>query len=133
MNTPEIKYQKYNIYFAKLLNLIMDLNEGQQRSLLKEVEEKYVQEKRGHVRKACRVPVRYINKDRIYSSFIINLSRDGCFIETEYPLFEGDEILMDVGFDSQNKAFRIKGVVAHVNRMGVGIKYKEMIMINSKD
>jgi Tfp pilus assembly protein PilZ len=61
------------------------------------------------------------------------LSQDGCFIETKDPLFKGDEILMDVGFDSKNKAFRIKGVVAHVNRMGVGIKYKEMIMINGKD
>jgi Tfp pilus assembly protein PilZ len=133
MSTPEIKYQKYNIYFAKLLNLIIELNEEQQRSLLKEVEEKYLKEKRNHIRKTCRVPVRYINKDRIWSSFIINLSQDGCFIETKDPLFKGDEILMDVGFDSKNKAFRIKGVVAHVNRMGVGIKYKEMIMINGKD
>jgi Tfp pilus assembly protein PilZ len=133
MSTPELKYQKYNIYFAKLLNLIIDLDEEQQRSLLQEVEEKYLKEKRGNNRKACRVPVRYINKDRICSSFMTNLSRDGCFIETEDPLLVGDEILMDVGFDSQNKAFRIKGVVAHVNRMGVGIKYKEMIMIKSKD
>ena len=133
MSTPEIKYQKYNIYFAKLLNLIIDLNEGQQRSLLKEVEEKYLKEKRGHVRKACRFPVRYINKDRVCSSFLINLSRDGCFIETEDPLFVGEEILMDIGLDNHNKAIRIKGIVTHVNRLGVGVKYKEIITINSGD
>jgi Tfp pilus assembly protein PilZ len=133
MSIPEIKYQKYNIYFAKLLNLIIDLDEEQQRTLLQEIEEKYVKEKRGHIRKACRVPVRYVNKDRIYSSFIVNLSQDGCFIETEDPLLEGDEILMDIGLDSHNKVFRIKGIVAHVNRLGVGIKYQEIITINSED
>ena len=133
MSIPEIKYQKYNIYFAKLLNLIIDLTEEQQRSLLQEVEEKYVKEKRGHTRKACRVPVRFANKDRIYSSFIVNLSQDGCFIETKDPLLVGDEILMDIGLDSHNKVFRIKGIVAHVNRLGVGIKYKEIITINSED
>jgi hypothetical protein len=40
---------------------------------------------------------------------------------------------MNVEFDSKNKAFRIKGVVAHVNRRGVGVKYKEMAAISSKD
>ena len=133
MNIPEIKYQKYNIFLAKLLNLIIDLNEDQQRSLLRDVEEKYLKEKRGYVRKACRVPVRYINKERICTSFIINLSHEGCFIETKGPLFVGEELLMDIGLDSSGKTIRIKGVVAHINRLGVGVKYKEIITINSGD
>ena len=132
MNTPEIKYQKYNIVLAKLFNLIIDLNEEQQGLLLKEVEEKFLKEKRGYVRKVCRVPVRYINYDRIFNGFVINFSHDGCFIETDDPLFVGEEILMDIGLDSYNKAIRIKGIVAHVNRLGIGIKYKEIISINSE-
>ena len=133
MNRPEIKYQKYNIYLAKLLNRIVDLTEEQQRLLLKEVDEKLLKEKRDTVRKVCKLPARYINNDRICSSLIINLSQDGCFIETEDPVFVGKEILMDIGLDSYHKAIRIKGIVAHVNRLGIGIKYKEIMTINSED
>ena len=83
MNTPEIKNQKYNIVLAKLFNLVVDLNEEEQLLVLKEVEEKFLKEKRGHVRKVSYVPVRYTNYDRIFSGLIINFSQDGCFIETD--------------------------------------------------
>jgi Tfp pilus assembly protein PilZ len=132
MNIPEIKYQKYNIVLAQLLNLIIDLNEEQQSLLLKEVEEKFLEEKRGYIRRARSIPVRYINKDRIFTGFIINFSQGGCFIKADDPLFVGEEILMDIGLDCYNKAIRIKGIVAHVNRLGVGIKYKEIITIDSE-
>ena len=133
MNIPEIRYQKYNIVLAKLLNLIIDLDEKQQWRLLKEVEEKFLKEKRGYIRKACRVPVRYINYDRIFNGFVINFSHDGCFIETDEPLFVGEEILMDIALDSYNKAIRIKGIVAHINSLGIGIKYKEIGTTKSED
>jgi hypothetical protein len=132
MTIPEIKYQKYNIFFAKLLNLIIDLDEEQQRLLLTELEEKFLKEKRGYVRKVCRVPVRYINNDRIFSSFIIDFSKNGCFIKTADPFFVGDEILMDIGLDNNNKTIRLKGIVTHANRLGIGIKFKEFITINNE-
>ena len=132
MNVPNIKHQKYNIHLAKLLNLIIDLDEEQQRLLLKEIEEKYLKEKRGYVRQVGTVPVRYINNDRIFSSFIINFSQDGCFIRAVEPLFIGEEILMDVGLDTYDKAIRVKGIVAHVNRLGIGVKFKELITISSE-
>ena len=132
MNIPEIKHQKYNIFLAKLFNLIIELNEEQQELLLKEVEEKFLKEKRNHVRKIYKVPVRYINNDRIFSGFIKNFSQDGCFIETAEPLFVGEEILMDIGLDSKINSNRIKGIVAHVNPLGIGIKYKEIISVNRR-
>jgi hypothetical protein len=132
MNIPEIKYQKYNIVLAKLFNLIIELNEEQQCLLLKDIEEKFLKEKRGYVRKFRSFPVRYINCDRIFSGFIINFSQGGCFIKTDDPLFIGEEILMDIGLDCYNNAIRIKGIVAHVNRLGIGIKYKKIITVNSE-
>jgi Tfp pilus assembly protein PilZ len=130
MNIPAIKHQKYNIFLAKLFNLIIDLDEEQQQILLKEVEEKFLKEKRVYVRRAHRVPLRYINKFRIFSGFITNFSQDGCFIETAEPLFVGEEILMDIGLDSKIEENRIKGIVTHVNSLGIGIKYKEIINVN---
>jgi hypothetical protein len=132
MNKPRIRIQKYNVVLPKLFNLIIDLNEEQQSLLLKEVEEKFLKEKRGHIRKVSNVPVRYTNYDRIFIGLIINFSQDGCFIKTDEPLFVGEEILMDIGLDGYNKAVRLKGIVAHVNRLGVGIRYKEIITIKSE-
>jgi hypothetical protein len=36
---------------------------------------------------------------------------------------------MDIQLDSYNKAIRIKGIVAHAKRLGIGIKFKEIITI----
>ena len=99
---------------------------------LKEVEEKFLKEKRGHVRKVSYVPVRYTNYDRIFSGLIINFSQDGCFIETDEPLFVGEEILVDIKTNSSSKTVRLKGIVAHVNRLGIGIKYKEIMALTTK-
>lgn len=132
MNISEIKYQKYNIVLAKLFNLIIGLNEEQQMLLLKDIEEKLLKEKRGYTRKDSCAPVRYTNYERIYSGFIINFSQNGCFIETDEPLLVGEEILMDIGIESNNKAVRLKGIVAHVNRFGIGIKYKEIVTTNNE-
>ena len=90
MSSSEIKSQKYNTYTKNLFNLILTLNTEQQRFLLKNVEKLILKEKRTSDRKVCRIPVRYFYKERIYciySSFIVNISRDGCFIEAQKPPF----------------------------------------------
>jgi Tfp pilus assembly protein PilZ len=126
MNSSEIKNEKYNIYTTKLLNLILSLNVEQQRFLLKKVEKFILKEKRSSDRKACRIPVKYSHKDRNYSNFIINISRDGCFIEDQNPLSPGEKILMDIQLEGEKKPFRIKGEVANTNRVGMGIEFEEL-------
>jgi len=126
MSSSEIKFQKYNTYVTKLINLILTLNPEQQRFLLKNVENFILKEKRTSARKACRIPVRYVYSERIYSNFIINLSRVGCFIEAQEPLAAGEKILMDIQLDGDDKSFRIKGEVANTNRIGMGIEFEEV-------
>ena len=126
MSSSEIKSQKYNTYTTKLFNLILTLNPEQQRFLLKNVEKFILKEKRTSARKVCRIPVKYFYKERIYSNFIINISRDGCFIEAQKPLLAGEKILMDIQLDGDDKSFRIKGEVANTNRIGMGIEFEEV-------
>jgi Tfp pilus assembly protein PilZ len=126
MSSSEIKFQKYNTYTTKLINLILTLNPEQQRFLLKNVENFILKEKRTSARKVCRIPVRYSYNERIYSNFIINISRNGCFIEAQEPFIAGEKILMDIQLDGDDKSFRIKGEVANTNRIGMGIEFEEV-------
>ncbi len=111
---------------TELFNLILTLNPEQQRFLLKNVENFILKEKRTSARKVCRIPVRYLYNERIYSNFIINISRDGCFIEAQKPLLAGEKILMDIQLEGDDKSFRIKGEVANTNRIGMGIEFEEV-------
>lgn len=111
---------------VKLFNLILTLNPEEQRYLLKNVEKLILKEKRTSARKICRIPVKYFYDERSYSNFIINISRDGCFIETQKAVLVGQKILMDIRLDGDDKSFRIKGEVANANRIGMGIEFKEV-------
>jgi len=126
MSSSEIKSKKCNSYTTKLFNLILTLNPEQQRFLLKNVEKLILKEKRIAARKNCRIPVRYLYNTRIYTNFLINISRDGCFIETQEPVLIGENILIDIQLDGDDKPIRIKGEVANANRWGIGIEFKEI-------
>jgi len=111
---------------TQLFNLILTLNPEEQRFLLKNVEKLILDEKRKSARKICRIPVRYIYNERIYNDFIVNISRTGCFLETQKPLLVGKKILMDIQLDGDDKSVRFNGEVANANRMGVGIEFEEV-------
>ena len=111
---------------TKLFNLILTLNSEEQRFLLKNVEKLILKEKRSSTRKICRMPVRYHYNERIYNNFITDISRDGCFIETQKPLLVGEKILMDIQMDGNENSIRIKGEVANANRLGSGIEFKKV-------
>ena len=108
---------------TKLFNLVLTLNPEEQRFLLKKVENLILKEKRASARKVCRIPVKYFYKERIFKNFIVNISRDGCFIEAKKPLTIGEKFLMNIQLDGDAESIRIKGEVANANRMGMGIEF----------
>ncbi len=126
MSLSEIKFQKYNIYMTKLFNLILTLNPEEQRFLLKKVENLILTEKRSSARKVCRLPVKYFYCDRVFNHIIVNISRDGCFIEAKKPLSVGAKVMLQIQLDSDDESIRIKGEVANANRMGMGIEFEEV-------
>ena len=111
---------------AMLFNLIITLNSEEHRFLLKNVKKILLKEKRASARKICRIPVRYLSYDRVFNNFILNISRTGCFIETQRPLSVGEKILIKIQLDGDGESIRIKGEVAHANRMGMGIEFEEV-------
>lgn len=124
MGVPEKEIKKYNTLISQLFNIVLSLSEKQQQILLKHAEELFLQEKRDHIRKDVKIPVYYATYDRVYSNYIKNISQHGLFIETQRPLFVGEEILMTFRLKGFDKPLKIKGEVAHATRAGIGVEFK---------
>ena len=124
MSIPEKELKKYNTLIYQLFNIVLNLSEKQQQILLQHAEELFLQEKRDHIRRAVKIPVYYATYDRVYSNYIKNISQSGLFIETQRPLFVGEEILMTFRLEGFDKPLKIKGEVAHATRAGIGVEFK---------
>ena len=129
--TKIFEFKQYNVTISKLFKLILKLNEAHQKALLKKGEELLLREKRAP-RKSCRIPVRYTTFDRVYSDRIMNLSRNGVFIQTQRPIFVGEEIIIDFKIEGFTKPLKIKGKVVRASRSGVGIEFKNVSLSLSK-
>lgn len=126
MNDPAKALKKYNVVISKLFEIILNLTEEKQHLLLKYAEELLIKEKRAFIRKSCSIPVSYATYDRVYSNTIKNISQNGVFIETRRPLFVGETIIMSFPMQGFDKPLRIKGEIVQVNRLGVGVEFKEI-------
>jgi Tfp pilus assembly protein PilZ len=119
------KIGQYNVTLSELIKLILSLNEEHQKALLKKGRELLSKEKRAP-RKSCKIPVKYSTFDRVYSDRIMNISQSGVFIETQRPIFVGEEILMEFKLEGVNRALKIMGNVVHASNRGVGIEFKNV-------
>ncbi|UCE56308.1 MAG: PilZ domain-containing protein [Desulfobacterales bacterium] len=124
MITSEKVAEKYNTAILNLFEIILSLDESQQRSLLKLAEYLFIKEKRTNVRKSCHIPIYYATSDRVYTTHIQNISPNGLFILTQKILPIGDEILMTFRMEGLNKPIKTKGEITHTNRWGMGVKFK---------
>jgi hypothetical protein len=118
-----VTFKKYSVVVPKLFNLILNMNHAQQARLLEKAEELFSNERRVYQRKSCRIPVRYATYDRIFSNYITNMSQNGIFIETQKPLFIGEEVILNFKLEGFNEPLKIKGEVAHATRSGVGFEF----------
>jgi Tfp pilus assembly protein PilZ len=126
MNAPAVALKKYNVVIPKLFQIILNLPEEKQLALLQHAEELLVKEKRAFIRKSCSIPVSYATYDRVYTNTIKNISQRGVFIETQRPLFVGEELILSFSMPGFGKPLKIKGEIVQVSRSGIGVEFKKM-------
>ena len=126
MKSPARALKKYNVIIPKLFQIILNISEDKQLLLLQYAEDLLVKERRAFVRKTCSIPVSYATYDRVYSNTIKNISQKGVFIETQRPLFVGEELLLSFSMAGIDKPLKIKGEIVQVNRSGIGVEFKNM-------
>ena len=118
--------KKYNAVIPKLFQIILNISEDKQSLLLKYAEELLVKERRAFIRKSCSIPVTYSTYDRVYSNTIKNISQKGVFIESQRPLFVGEELLLSFSMSGADKPLKVNGEIVQVNRSGIGVEFKNM-------
>lgn len=126
MKVPENALKKYNVVIPKLFQIILNLPEEKQLALLQYAEELLIKERRAFIRKKCSIPVSYATYDRVYSNIIKNISQKGVFIETQRPLFVGEELIISFSMPGFGKPLKVKGEIVQVSRTGIGVEFKNM-------
>jgi hypothetical protein len=119
----QVKFKKYNIRIAKLLDLILNMNEKQQETILQHAEELVRGDRRFSDRKPCDLHVDFATADRAHKGRIKNISTKGVFIESRVPIRIGEAVLMAFKVNRESKVVKLKGEIAHATRWGIGIEF----------
>jgi len=110
----------------RLIQLIVDLSEGDQEALLEQLELGILQkEVRDHIRKPFFMTIDYAIHERSYNDFITDISAGGLFIETSRPFTIGEDITLSFPLPIKySRHFKITGKIVRTTEKGVGVKFK---------
>jgi len=119
----QVKLKKYNIRIAKLLDVILNMSEEQQETILRHAEELVRGDRRFSDRKSCNLQVHFATTDRTHKGYIKNISKTGAFITSQAPIIIGETVLMVFKVSRDSKAVKLKGEIAHATRWGIGVEF----------
>ena len=110
---------------ARLVELITDMSDGEQRDLLEQLEEGQITEKREHARKRYIVSVDYVTPEGIQSGSLQNISVGGLLLQTsEISTFSfGQKIRLKVPYPNRQKHIEITGEVVRIDSQGIGVTF----------
>lgn len=111
---------------ARLIELIMNMSEAEQRSLLKELEVRLSVRRRKHDRKPYFSVVDYATQDGAYTDFIQNISAGGLFIGTNASFPLGQQLSMGFLLPISQKHIIITGQVVWFSEQGIGVKFNSV-------
>ncbi len=119
----QVKLKKYNIRIAKLLDVILNMSEEQQETILQYAEELVRGDRRFSDRKSCDLQVDFATTSLTHKGYIKNISTKGAFIKSQAPIIIGEAVLMVFKVNRDSKAVKLKGEIAHATRWGIGVEF----------
>jgi Tfp pilus assembly protein PilZ len=114
---------------VRLIELILNMSEADQRNLLKVIENRISQkktdpkDKRKHPRKTALISVECATESVSFTDTILDISNGGVFIETDAPFDIGQEIIMDFSLPESESPVSVRGEIVRVDPNGVGVKF----------
>ena len=109
---------------ARMMELISNISEDQQRALLSQLEAYQNGNRREHQRTPCLIAVDYANQDQVFKGFIQDISAGGLFIKPQTSFSVGEEITLTFSPPNCQEPIKIKGEIVRSNRLGIGVEFK---------
>ena len=113
-----------------IFKLVIDMPDEQQVALLQKLEETVQdasgKERRKNLRKTCLMPVDYSIQGRQFKGYILDISTQGAFIETNDYYFSGQEIIMKFSVPHYQKPLTVSGEIVWSSQNGIGIKFGQL-------
>jgi len=126
MSAQEKTEIKTNAIISQLFQIVIELNQEQQKEILDHAEQLLVKDKRENIRRSCDISVNYAANDRVYSNQITNISANGLFIETRRPLSMGEEVILAFNLEGFDQSLKLRGKIARANQAGIGVAFKNI-------
>lgn len=108
----------------RIMELITNISEDQQRALLNQLEACQTGDRREHQRTPCFIPVDYATQDQVLKGFIQDISAGGLSIQPRTSFSVGEEITLTFSPPNCQEPIKIKGEIVRSNRLGIGVKFK---------
>jgi len=108
----------------RLLELVQNMSEAEQKRAVKMLEAQQVLERRQSPRMKCQASVDWATSEVGHTDFVRDISDNGTFIETSWPLNIGQELSMVFTLPVTDMPIKIKGQVVWTGTLGIGINFK---------
>jgi hypothetical protein len=110
---------------ARLIELITDMSDGEQRNLLAKLEEGHIAEKRAHPRKRYIVSVDYVIPEGLQRGALQNISVGGLLLQAdEISMFSfGQKIRLRIPHPNRQKYIQTTGQVVRIDSQGIGVTF----------
>jgi Tfp pilus assembly protein PilZ len=113
--------KKYNTNFARLLMMVLEMSEDQQRVLLKNAQQ--ILEKRKRPRNPCLIPADYNVLNTSYRSFILDINNFGVYIETNGEFAAGQNIILSFDNPFSREKYKLSGEIVWSQPNAIGVKF----------
>ena len=110
---------------ARLIELITNMSDGEQRNLLEKLEEGHIAEKRAHPRKRYIVSVDYVTPEGLQRGALQNISVGGLLLQAdEISTFSyGQKIRLRIPHPNRQKYIQTTGQVVRIDSLGIGVTF----------
>ena len=111
----------------QLFELINNMSDGEQRNLLKELEERQSRDKRRYERKPYSVSADYVAQDHSSKGLTKDISIGGVLLETSEirgSFSIGEDIILTIPYPNQEKYVKVRGEVVRIEPQRIGVKFE---------
>ena len=113
-----------------LLKMCIDMSREQRLIFMRHLEEmrpeKDIPDRRAHARKDCLINVGFKIRGQEFSSYILDISRSGAFIETGESFSSGMKILLQFSSPEDRQPLKLIGEIVWADARGIGVQFHHL-------